>query len=192
MNSDIPTMEPTTIGMRIDNILEQMNHLSSTQLYMFFVTVMAIAAVLILSPAGTSNDDDNVVTDASMIKKPSTTNVESTRNRNSSNRKPPAPAIYGYLRMINFIFTACFLASLVAFFNNAGAYSSSAPILYRFLLGWSAYLAYFFSFAGVTLMYDLDQETVAVSVTNMNCNTLSASNNVDRYVFPSNCCISHL
>lgn len=138
-------MPPPTIGMQIDNMLESLNHLSSTQLYIITVTFMAVATFLILSPAGTPLLNSDVdVTKATPTKPQQLSRTSTTA----------APAIYGYLRMINFMGLACFLASLVAFFNNAEAYSSSSPILYRFLIGWSAYLAYFFSFNGVSIIYD--------------------------------------
>ena len=154
-------MPPPTIGMQIDNILESLHHLSSTQLYIITVTFMALATFLILSPAGTpllnSNVDD-------VVTKINTTKSTNTTKPNSNPSTSATPAIYGYIRMINFIGLACFLASLVAFFNNAEAYSSSSPILYRFLIGWSAYLAYFFSFNGVSIIYDnLDHMVVVVA-----------------------------
>lgn len=54
------------------------------------------------------------------------------------------------------------------FFSNSATYLSGADndatILYRFLLGWSAFLGYFFSFSGIPLVYDatIMQETEAV------------------------------
>ena len=159
-------MPPPTIGMQIDNVLERLNHLSSTQLYVMTVTVMALATFLILSPAGTPllNSDEVPVAV-----------VKTTKAKAKA-----VPAIHGYLRMINFIGLACFLASLVAFFNSAEAYSSSSPIVYRFLIGWCAYLAYFFSFNGVSIIYDnLDPVVAEETTTNHNNTTPYAA--VTRY-----------
>ena len=168
MESEMP---PPTIGMQIDNIIEGLNHLSSTQLYIITVTCMAIATFIILSPAGTPllNSDIVDVTKAAA--------AAPTKPSNSSKTSTAAPAIYGYLRMVNFIGLACFLASLVAFFNNAEAYSSSSPILYRFLIGWSAYLAYFFSFNGVSIIYDNLDDPVAEEGNSINTNTSNNNNN---------------
>lgn len=166
MESEMP---PPSIGMQIDNLLERLNHLSSTQLYIITVTFMALATFIILSPAGTPLLNSDVdVTKATTPTKPSNHQVGVTS---------AAPAIYGYLRMINFIGLACFLASLVAFFNNAEVYSSSSPILYRFLIGWSAYLAYFFSFNGVSIIYDNLDPVVAEDGNVISSGSTTSSNN---------------
>jgi hydroxymethylglutaryl-CoA reductase (NADPH) len=145
---------------QLELVLEQMNNLNSTQLYVLTVTLMALAAFLVLSPAGVTIASSTTTTS----KKNDTVNPEKKKknlhlNTNATSPSLPTPAWYGYMRLINFVLMACFLASLVAFFSNASSSSESAPLLYRFLFGWSAYLAYFFSFSGVSLLYDLDDHS---------------------------------
>lgn len=156
-----------TLGLRLDAALARAaaaaDALSSTQLYVATVTVMVLVSFAVLSPAHPAHRSGNGAEERR--EEPGAANSTTTANDNSgshtSSRGAVKPAWHGCLRTVNFAALACFLASLVAFFNNAQAYSAQAPILYKFLLGWSAYLGYFFSFSGVSLLYDsLDEDKV--------------------------------
>jgi hypothetical protein len=139
MNIEMPaTMTP---GARLDQFLNHFQQLSSMELYIGTVTLMALAALIVLYPAGVSHEEETT-----KEKPPVALTTKPSR---------PLPAWHGYVRLVNFFLLACFLASLVAFFTRV---PDASPILYRYLLGWSAYLVYFFSFSGVSLIYDMDQE----------------------------------
>ena len=132
-----------TLGMRLDQFLSRCQALSSIELYMCTVTMMALAALIVLYPAGVSSPPEESTAAASQrtTKKTTTTKVR--------------PAWHGPLRLVNFLLLAGFLASLVAFFTLD---PGSTRIRSRYLLGWSLYLVYFFSFCGISILYDVSMD----------------------------------
>ena len=146
MENPLLTEEPVTLGMRLDSALEYVDTLSSTQLYVLTCTIMVAVSFAVLSAhpdmQNSSTEDEQLTT--------------ALKNNSSSSSSKPTekPKWHGVLRFCNLSIIACFLISIVAFFLNGTAYSQDTSILYCFLLGWSAFLGYFFSFSGISLFYD--------------------------------------
>jgi hypothetical protein len=152
MSESAATNEAMTVGMRLDAFLDalstRMDAVTSTHVYLFTVAVMIIGSFLLLSTG--------------QLDQPETKNIAIARVEKVSvapvKKASDKPAWYAYVRFMNFTLLACFLASLVAFFQRASIFNSETPILYKFLIGWSIYLGYFFSFSGVSLLYDSLEE----------------------------------
>jgi hypothetical protein len=161
MSESVATNEAMTAGMRLDAFLDvlstSIDAVTSTHVYLFTVAVMIVASFIMLSTGQLDQPEPNNIAVARDEK------VTSAAPTKSSNK----PAWYAYVRFMNFAFLACFLASLVAFFQRASIFNAETPILYKFLIGWSIYLGYFFSFSGVSLLYDsleeVDQQSRYVS-----------------------------
>lgn len=159
--------EAITLGARLDQFLNHCQELSSMELYIGTVTLMALAALIVLYPAGVNHEEE-----AAKEAKPVALSKPSR----------PLPVWHVYVRFVNFFLLACFLASLVAFFSRV---PDASPIVYRYLLGWSAYLVYFFSFSGVSLLYDMEEEAasfVAASASEKNSKTTTKTDSLKRYV----------
>jgi hypothetical protein len=141
-----------TVGQTLDALLSGWDGMSTVQVYVVTVSIMIVASFIILSPPPT-NDDNAAVLQAQMAAQSRVAVVGK-----SSRPTLRKPAWHGWVRLLNFVALATFLISLVAFFSDATLYSADKPILYRFLIGWSIYLCYFFSFSGVSLLYDSLEE----------------------------------
>ena len=146
MATTLPLEEPVTLGMRLDAALESLDNLSSTQLYLLMVTIMVSFAFAVLGA--------NPATGLPNAPPPPPEQLQKI----SSSKPVEKPAWHGVVRFFNLTVIACFIISMVVFFLNGMDYSENIPVLYHFLLGWSAFLVYFFSFSGISLFYDNMQD----------------------------------
>ena len=147
-NNTTPT--PPTIGMRLDSMLDQMENLSSTQLYGLIVA-MTVALCLFL--LGTGHQDLEGLTLSS-----SSSSSSSSEKKHVPQGKEPRWHIFKY---VNVLFGSGFVASVATFLLNASQYMESQGVLIKFLIVWSMFLCYFFGFFGVSLVHqDLSEETV--------------------------------
>jgi quinol-cytochrome oxidoreductase complex cytochrome b subunit len=148
--------EAMTVGMRLDAFLDNMGSLANKHVYLITIVVMIVASFLIMSTGQSDQPEPKkfVVAQSEKVSTPTTASYK--------------PSWYVYVRFLNFTFLVCFLASIVEFFWHASIYSSETTVMYKFLIEWSIYLSYYFSFSGVSLLYDslekVDQQTRYVSV----------------------------
>jgi hypothetical protein len=145
-----------TVGQTLDALLSSWDELSTVQVYVVTVSIMIVASFIILSPPPTN--DSNAAAASAMQQQLEEAQSRVAAMAKSSRPAQQKPAWHGWVRLLNFVALATFLISLVAFFSDATHYSADKPILYRFLIGWSMYLCYFFSFSGVSLLYDSLEE----------------------------------
>jgi hypothetical protein len=150
-SSDTATTTTATLGMRLDALLSQLDHLSSTQLYALIVAATVAVCLIVL---GTGSHEDDVKQQEQQQEHQQTTSPEvikpSTLLSSSSlpsNVRQPRFWIFKYVNaMVSFLF----LASILQFSMNAPYYMEH---LNTFLMGWSVLLCYFFGFFGVSLIH---------------------------------------
>ena len=157
------TTSPPTLGMRLDLAIESLNHLSSTQLYILIVASTIAISYAVLSYGPSSSPDDTVVAGVVEVlgKRPpkgaaaaTTTKPIPTSNNAAHARAGPEPK-WHIFKWVNVAVMLLFVYSVVDFGWHGTIYStSSAPTLWKFLVGWSVLLCYFFGFFGVSLVHD--------------------------------------
>jgi hypothetical protein len=154
-----PSSMPTTLGMQIDALLDEIDSLSSTQLYAIIVAVTVVISFVLL---GTHHAPDEVLTVTSSSSNSSSSasspskgkTTQSSSSTSSSSGPEPRWHIF---RWINWLAIIAFAVSVVEFGWNADRYLHSADgtVLLKFLVGWSVFLAYFFGFFGVSFVHDI-------------------------------------
>ena len=146
-----------TIGMRLDAMIDQVDNLSSTQLYGIIVAATVGLCVVLLGTGHHSNLDlhNTTAPKDDIVKKP-------VVNTTSTGRQPR----WHIFKWINYLAVAAFLWSVCTFCLNASQYlhHESQGVLVQFLVGWSVFLLYFFGFFGVSFIHeDIKEETAAAS-----------------------------
>jgi hypothetical protein len=158
MASTLSSSLPTTLGMQIDAVLDEIDSLSSTQLYAIIVAVTVVISFVLL---GTHNAPDEVILTAPTSS--SSTTANNSSNSSPMKTKPAAAASAGpeprwhIFRWINWLAMTAFVLSVMEFGWNASTYlhSTDNSVLFQFLVGWSVFLAYFFGFFGVSFVHDI-------------------------------------
>ena len=151
---------PTTLGMQLDDMIAQIDQLPSTQLYGLIVAATVGLCVVLL---GTGNSNLELQQHRQ----------KQQQQQNDDLKKPAkmaaSPAVvdggkqpkWHIFKWINYIAVGAFLLSVCTFCSNASQYlhHESQGVLVQFLVGWSAFLLYFFGFFGVSLIHeDLPRE----------------------------------
>ncbi|KAG7367191.1 hydroxymethylglutaryl-coenzyme A reductase-domain containing protein [Nitzschia inconspicua] len=133
-----------TIGMRLDAMIDQIDNLSSTQLYGIIVAATVGLCVVLLG-TGSSNLDlqHNTTAKDNLLKKPAAV---------PKGRQPK----WHIFKWINYLAVVAFLWSVCTFCLNASHYlhHESQGVLVQFLVGWSVFLLYFFGFFGVSFIHE--------------------------------------
>lgn len=136
---------PTALHRHLDDALHKLDSLSSTQLYGLIVvlTVFCCAAILVMS-------DQPELPDL-----PASQKTHKSTTKATSNGPEPRWHIF---RWVNVIAVVVFAWSVADFSLNATSYwnDSDSNVLFKFLIGWSLLLCYFFSFFGVSFVHDLE------------------------------------
>ena len=156
--SSAPTT--TTIGMRLDKVLSALDSLSSTQLYALIVGLTVIVCWGVLAMSHQPEIPELVSTTAAAV---GSSSSSTPRKR----REGPEPR-WHFIRWANIVAVIIFAWSVADFSLNATTYwndSSDSNVLFKFLLGWSSLLCYFFGFFGVSFVHDhlADMETTTTA-----------------------------
>jgi hydroxymethylglutaryl-CoA reductase (NADPH) len=168
-----------TLGMRLDSAIEQLDSLSSTQLYVLIVGVTIVASFLVL---GTSQPPPEPVQEATANSACTTSSVMKSRSGNPSTERtqtsksnliskrstpkddPDAPEPKWHIfTWVNTIAVILFVLSVVDFTMHASVYlkndtNDSSSTVLKFLLGWSILLCYFFGFFGISFVHDMTDD----------------------------------
>jgi hypothetical protein len=137
-----------TLGMRLDAMIDQIDNLSSTQLYGVIVAVTVGLCVVLLGTGSTHLDFPQPPTEndnANAITKPVPVVGATTKGRQPR---------WHIFKWVNYLAVAAFLWSVCTFCLNASQYLDSQGVLVKFLIGWSVFLLYFFGFFGVSLIHE--------------------------------------
>lgn len=155
-----PSLAPT-IGSHIDAFIEQLDSLSSTQLYALIVGLTVIICFVLLGNAPdtttTASSSALSLTDKSSSKKATVRNTG------------PEPR-WQYFRYLNYFIVAAFVYSVMDFIWKAqhdgvllfqpehhhhhhSSHGLSHGTLLKFLVAWSFFLWYFFAFFGVSFVH---------------------------------------
>ena len=168
--SPAATATAITLGMRLDRFLDSWNHWNSTQLYfLIVVTTMALSyAVLSQGPAAATNSA------AEMQQWKGHSNSSSTRKTTTTPGGPPEPK-WHIFKWVNVVALALFVYSGVDFVWQQCTTVEPPTTIWKFLVGWSVLLCYFFGFFGVSLVHDtMEQPTTTTSTTSSSSNAAEA------------------
>lgn len=143
-----------TIGMRLDAMIDEIDNLSSTQLYGIIVAATVGLCVVLL---GTGSSNNNLDLQHS--------NNTTAKDDNTLKKEPAAVATtamkgrqprWHIFKWVNYLAVAAFLGSVCTFCLNASHYlhHESQGVLVQFLVGWSVFLLYFFGFFGVSFIHE--------------------------------------
>jgi hypothetical protein len=140
----------TTLGMQVDALLDQIDSLSSTQLYAIIVAVTVVISFVLL---GTHPQQDPLFPADTTA---STATPSLKKAPAGSNNAGPEPR-WHIFRWVNYVAITAFFASVAEFGWNASTYlhQSDSTVLLQFLVGWSLFLCYFFGFFGVSFVHDI-------------------------------------
>lgn len=126
-------------------MIDQIDNLSSTQLYGIIVAATVGLCVVLLG-TGNSNLDlqQNTAAKDDLVKKPAAASAPGRQPR------------WHIFKWVNYLAVAAFLWSVCTFCLNASHYlhHESQGVLVQFLVGWSVFLLYFFGFFGVSLIHE--------------------------------------
>jgi hypothetical protein len=125
-----------TWGMRLDAALESLAHLSSPQLYALIVgATMCVSLALLGSPHPLPSLKASV---------------------DKVKRQPSGPQPKWHIfKWVNTAIVGCFAASVLEFTWHASEYWQD---MWKFCLGWSVFLCYFFGFFGVSFVHEAMME----------------------------------
>jgi hypothetical protein len=137
--------------MQIDAVLDEIDRLSSTQLYAIIVAVTVVISFVLL---GTHNQQDEILTAPTSVGNSNSISSPSKKTANISAGPEPRWHIF---KWINWLAITAFILSVMEFGWNADQYlhSVSGTVLFRYLVGWSVFLGYFFGFFGVSFVHDI-------------------------------------
>eukprot|EP00548_Thalassiothrix_antarctica_P000069 CAMPEP_0194141524 /NCGR_PEP_ID=MMETSP0152-20130528/10919_1 /TAXON_ID=1049557 /ORGANISM="Thalassiothrix antarctica, Strain L6-D1" /LENGTH=627 /DNA_ID=CAMNT_0038840169 /DNA_START=171 /DNA_END=2054 /DNA_ORIENTATION=+ len=155
---------PTTLGMKLDTFLSNMDSLSSTELYGLIVVITVIISFSLLGYGGNQDMEEKE------LRLPSPKR-SSLQKQQKSGKQPK----WFVLKILNYLAVGSFLASVGLFSWNAKLYlaKEDSSALIRFLIGWSIFLCYFFGFFGISFV---DHDDFVVDV-NGATTTVDNSNN---------------
>mmetsp|Transcript_2860 Transcript_2860/g.4615 ORF Transcript_2860/g.4615 Transcript_2860/m.4615 type:complete len:621 (-) Transcript_2860:153-2015(-) len=139
----------STIGMKLDAFVSNLDSLPSTQLYGIIVGLTVLISFTLLAGGGGGVVD---VVGVSPIM------VEKKVSANSS--AGPQPKWF-VLKWLNVIFVAAFLLSVIHFSWHAQTYLNDSSSSLYFLVGWSLFLCYFFGFFGISFVDITDEDLVS-------------------------------
>jgi hypothetical protein len=128
--------EPVSLGMKLDAMLQQVDSLSSTTLYAVIVGFTVVISFLLL---GSGVQDVPQLSSSPTLKKASFAS------------QGPQPKWF-VLRWLNYAAIVGFCVSVLSFAMNAQTYMKDSSVMFRFLIGWSLFLCYFFAFFGISFV----------------------------------------
>lgn len=133
-----------TLGMRIDNAIDKLDSLSSTQLYAIIVGIAVIVCWTLLA---TANQPEI----------PELTSAAATRPATPARKREGPEPRWHIMQWANVVAVVTFIWSVVHFALNATTYwNMDTNVLLKFLILWGSLLCYFFGFFGVTFVHDLE------------------------------------
>lgn len=147
-----------TLGMRLDDMISEIDRLPSSQLYGIIVAVTVGLCVVLLGTGNSTNFErqqeqqhqrqQQMINDNNDLAKPQ----KSTTPASDGVNQPK----WHIFKWINCLAVVAFLWSVYTFCSNASQYlhHESQGVLVQFLVGWSIFLLYFFGFFGVSLIHD--------------------------------------
>jgi hydroxymethylglutaryl-CoA reductase (NADPH) len=163
-----------TLGMRLDAFIQQLDSLSSTQLYGIIVGFITIGTFLLL---GSGDHPEELQMQLAAV----------TQTKGSKVKAAPEPQ-WHIFRWVNYLAVAVFGWSVADFSMHAAKYlnDSDSSVLLKFLLGWSVLLCYFFGFFGVSFVHDIAEEHRGEEFTaeNTNANIQGVKTNGNKKVHP--------
>jgi len=123
-------VESQSVGMKLDSLLQHVDSLSSTTLYAVIVGITVVVSFVLLGSG---------VQDVPQVS--SSPSLEKSRSASQG----PQPKWF-VLRWLNYAATVGFCVSVLSFTMHAQTYVKDSAAMFRFLLGWSLFLCYFFGF----------------------------------------------
>lgn len=147
METKAPTIP---LGMRLDAAVQQINAMSSMQLYVAIVGLTIVFTTLLLGSANYGSPE-MLRSNTSELKVHSPAAAKQTSGG-------PEPK-WHLFKWINYAAVALFGWSVADFALNCTAYFNDSDKLMKFLAAWSLFLCYCFGFFGISFVHDtIDQQ----------------------------------
>lgn len=141
-----------TLGMRLDDLLNEADNMSTSQLYGLIVAATVGFCIVLLGTGSNAALDSSAA--ATSTKASSSATIVITTG------KQPRWHIFKY---VNYVAISLFAGSVALFGWNASYYLERGNLA-TFLVGWSLFLCYFFAFFGVSFIYnDIPQQEAAAA-----------------------------
>lgn len=148
MSISVDVNSNNTIGMRIDALIDEINSIPTMCACGAFCIFSLVFAFVLLNYGG-ANDNGNT-TSTKPSKRISAPVALKTKDYNENEPR------WCILKRLNCIFVFSFVISIMLFASNASECINDQSTLLMFLIGWGAFLSYFFGFFGISFV-DADE-----------------------------------
>eukprot|EP00542_Grammatophora_oceanica_P010723 CAMPEP_0194043422 /NCGR_PEP_ID=MMETSP0009_2-20130614/15053_1 /TAXON_ID=210454 /ORGANISM="Grammatophora oceanica, Strain CCMP 410" /LENGTH=635 /DNA_ID=CAMNT_0038687623 /DNA_START=65 /DNA_END=1972 /DNA_ORIENTATION=- len=132
-----------TVGMMLDQFLNRIDTMSSTQLYAAIVAVTVLISFSLLGSSG------GVVQEDVVFPPPTTTSKTTAKKEQRRGLREPK---WFVLRWLNYAAIVGFIYSVYTFALHLEDYLQDSGAMLGFLTGWSLFLCYFFGFFGISFV----------------------------------------
>ena len=135
-----------TLGERLDSVIQQIDSLSSMQLYSLIVGFTIVIASLLLGSANVENEysSELLQSTASRLHHKTTTTTQ---------RRYAEPK-WHIFKWVNYAAVLTFGWSVVDFTMHCSVYLHDSDTLLKFLVAWSVFICYCFGFFGISFVHD--------------------------------------
>lgn len=148
-----------TVGMKLDRFISELDSVSPLSLYGAIVAFTIVISFSLVGSAPTSDLNAPVAV------------RENTKDERVVIAGPQPK--WFVLKWLNYVSVFAFLVSVVTFSWNAQSYLQDSNSLFKFLIGWSLFMCYFFGFFGISFVDTTQFNTT--TATNQNTNEPSSS-----------------
>mmetsp|Transcript_2373 Transcript_2373/g.3110 ORF Transcript_2373/g.3110 Transcript_2373/m.3110 type:complete len:639 (+) Transcript_2373:153-2069(+) len=147
-----PTNQHTTLGMRIDAVLQEIDSISPTVLYSVILVASILFSMILLNTGGGRSTEPPRLRDD--VTKPS--------RKIQRFSDEPQPKWY-ILKFCNYAAVIGFAFSIFKFAIDATTYINDSTLLMKFTVCWSLFMCYFFGFFGISFVDadEIEQRAVA-------------------------------
>lgn len=127
-----------TIGTKLDRLISELDSVSPLSLYGAIVAFTIVISFSLVGSAPTSDLDAPV-------------EVRGNKKGEQVVTTGPQPKWF-VLKWLNYVSVFAFLVSVITFSWNAQSYLQDSDSLFKFLIGWSLFMCYFFGFFGISFV----------------------------------------
>mmetsp|Transcript_715 Transcript_715/g.1657 ORF Transcript_715/g.1657 Transcript_715/m.1657 type:complete len:632 (+) Transcript_715:278-2173(+) len=137
-----------TLGERLDALVDRIDSIPSTQLYIAAVVTSVVFSCMLLNSGGSNGVVDPAKIPDNIGRPPS---VRRKRRDGSNPEDEPEPR-WHILTILNYAAVTSFTSSVLYFATDASRFLADSSSLLKFITGWSVFLCYFFGFFGISFV----------------------------------------
>ena len=137
-----------TLGERLDDLVDRIDSIPSTQLYIAAVVTSVVFSFMLLNSGGSDGMVDPARIPDSIARLPP---VQRKKRQGSGEDDEPEPK-WHILTILNYAAVTSFTSSVLYFATDASRFLADSASLLKFITGWSVFLCYFFGFFGISFV----------------------------------------